>query len=77
MVDHDVVLYTRPECHLCDTAKELLAKYAIYPREVNVDEDVNLQKAYGECVPVVLMDGKVRFRGRVDEVLLKRLLSRA
>ena len=30
---------------------------------------------YTTCVPVVVIDGHERFRGRVNEVLLRRLLS--
>ena len=29
------------------------------------------------CVPVVAIDGKIRFRGRVDAVLLRRLIAGA
>ena len=31
---------------------------------------------YDQCVPVVEIDGQERFRGRVNEVLLRRLLQR-
>ena len=41
---------------------------------VDVDADPALAKQYGECVPVVTIDGKVRFRGRVNAVLLERML---
>ena len=33
-----------------------------------------LRKRYDQCVPVVVIDRKERFRGRVDELLLRRLL---
>ena len=70
----DVVLYTRAGCHLCDDARELLELHGLHPRLVDIDADPDLQKRFDECVPVVEMDGKVRFRGRVDAVLLRRLL---
>ena len=38
------------------------------------DNDPQLLAQYTDCVPVVLIDGKERFRGRIDEVLLRRLL---
>ena len=41
---------------------------------MDVDADPALAKQYGECVPVVTIDGKVRFRGRVNAVLLERML---
>lgn len=72
-----IVVYTRPGCHLCDVAKETLAKYALTYEDVNIDEDLDLRLRYTDCVPVVVVDGRERFRGRVDEVLLRRLLNRA
>jgi hypothetical protein len=41
---------------------------------VDVDTDPELADRYGECVPVVVVDGRVRFRGVVKPVLLRRLL---
>jgi glutaredoxin len=70
----DVILYTRRGCHLCDDAHSLLLRHGISPRLVDIDADQALQQRYNECVPVVTIDGKVRFRGPVNEVLLKRLL---
>lgn len=71
----NIVLYTRSGCHLCDDALELLRRYGQEPRLVDIDEDPALLERYNECVPVVAIDGKERFRGRVNEVLLARLLS--
>ena len=69
-----VVVYTRPGCHLCDDACALLERYGLAPDRVNIDADPVLQSRYGLLIPVVEFDGKERFRGRVDEVLLQRLL---
>jgi glutaredoxin len=71
----EVVLYTRAGCHLCDDAREVLERHGLQPRLVDIDADVRLRKQFNECVPVVEIDGKVRFRGRVDPVLLRRLLG--
>lgn len=70
----EVILYTRPGCHLCDDAQQLLESYGLEPRLVNIDTDPALQQAYGLTIPVVVIDGVERFRGRVDEILLRRLL---
>ena len=75
-----VVLYTREDCHLCHQAKDTLLRYAAYlpaTNEVDVGKDPELLEAYGRCVPVVEIDGKVRFRGQVNEVLLRRLIEAA
>jgi glutaredoxin len=75
MATPDVVLYTRNGCHLCDDALALLERNGLTPREVDIDADPELRAAYNECVPVVEINGRVRFRGRVDERLLRRLLD--
>ncbi len=76
----NIVMYTRQGCHLCEQAWEQLEqaqrRYGFALRQVDVDEDARWQREYGECVPVVTIDGKVRFRGAVNRVLLERLLSR-
>jgi glutaredoxin len=69
-----VTVYTRKGCHLCDEAIDLLHRYEIQPDVVEIDEDSELSARYTDCVPVVVIDGKQRFRGRVNEVLLRRLL---
>ncbi len=74
-VVHSVVLYTREGCHLCDDARDLLVRYGLAPKSVDIDADPQLREQYTECVPVVVIDGVVRFRGRVNEVLLRRLLQ--
>jgi glutaredoxin len=70
-----VVLYTRRGCHLCDEAHALLQRRGLLPRLVDIDAHPALRERYNECVPVVEIDGKERFRGRVNEVLLERLMA--
>lgn len=70
----NVVLYTRDGCHLCEDALRLLESHGLRPAVIDVDADDALRQRFNECVPVVEIDGKVRFRGRVDPVLLRRLL---
>lgn len=71
----DVVLYTRQNCHLCDVAKQVLQQHGLTPHLVDIDEDAELRQRFDTCVPVVEIDGRVRFRGRVNEVLLRRLIA--
>ena len=70
-----VVLYTRQDCHLCEEALALLRRHGLEPREVDIDLDQQLRASYDCCVPVIEIDGRERFRGRVDERLLVRLLA--
>lgn len=72
------VLYTRGGCHLCDVAKGILHPYRHWLpplAEVDIDEEPELMEQYSNCVPVLLLDGRVRFRGRIDETLLRRLIE--
>ena len=71
-------LYTREGCHLCDDAAELIEKYKRWlpaPTMIDIDTDPRLIEKFGTCVPVLAFDGKVRFRGKVDETLLRRLIE--
>jgi hypothetical protein len=71
-----VILYTRVGWHLCDDARDALVRHGLAPVEVDIDRDESLKARYHECVPVVVIDGVERFRGRVNEVLLRRLVGR-
>lgn len=68
-------LYTRRGCHLCEVAEAVLVKYGLKVELVDIDTVPALQERYNHCVPVVEIDGRERFRGRVDERLLRRLLE--
>jgi len=70
----NVILYTRTGCHLCDEAEQLLNEHGLRAEKVDIDDDASLREQFGTCVPVVEIDGKIRFRGRVDPILLERLL---
>jgi glutaredoxin len=73
-----LVVYSRADCHLCDDAKAVLANYLDYLpeiEEVDIDADPELASRYGTTIPVVALDGREYFRGRVDEVLLRRLIE--
>ncbi len=78
LADLDVVLVTRRSCHLCAVAGAELRRqrrrWGFRLTTVDVDGDARLLELYGDCVPVVTVGGKVRFRGAVNPVLLARLL---
>jgi len=59
-----VVLYGRPECHLCDQARDLLDALAGSPprfrvEEVDIETDEGLHRRYLERIPVVEIEGEV------------------
>jgi glutaredoxin len=70
----NAILYIRAGCCLCNEAKRILEIHGLAVEEVDIDADPRLRDRYNECVPVVVIDGRERFRGRIDERLLKRLL---
>jgi glutaredoxin len=70
-----VVVYSRSGCHLCDDVCTLLSQYSIDPKVVDIDGDETLKAQFHVWVPVVEIDGRVRFKGRVDPLLLARLLQ--
>jgi hypothetical protein len=73
-----VQMLTRDGCHLCEEAWRQLEvarrRYGFTLTAANVDADPDLLALYGDCVPVVLVNGQVRFRGRINPMLLTRLL---
>lgn len=71
-----VVVYTRQGCHLCEDAEKLLNHHGLTPELIDIDADPALKEQFNVCVPVVEIDGKIRFRGRVDPLLLRRLMQR-
>jgi len=74
-----VVVFTRKDCPLCDEAWELLQRYqgrhGFTLEAIDIDASPDLVREHGEWVPVVAINGQVRFRGHVNEVLLQRLLA--
>jgi glutaredoxin len=77
--DLSVVMYTRRGCHLCDTAWQVLEqarrRYGFALTAEDVDSSDELKALHGDCVPVVTVNGQVRFRGVVNPVLLQRILD--
>lgn len=76
MTAPSTILYTREGCHLCDEALDVLRRHGLSPELVDIDSDPQLVEQYTECVPVVVIDGRERFRGHVNEVLLRRILRK-
>lgn len=73
-------IYSRPGCHLCDDAKEVIervqARYPFSLRVINIETDPELEKAYGEQIPVVLINGNKAFKYHVDEHELEQKVKR-
>jgi glutaredoxin len=65
-----VLLYSKPGCHLCDDAREVVAAVCAEVGEgfdeVDITTSPELVRAYGEQIPVVLVDGEQHDFWRVD-----------
>jgi glutaredoxin len=80
-----VTLYTRPGCHLCEEARELLQRVCAELRETtgcelverDIETDEALHRAYFERIPVVALDGRECFQFFVDEQRLRAELQTA
>ena len=69
------VLYTRRDCHLCETARQTLERNGFLVESIDIDQDESLRRQFDLCVPVVEIDGRVRFRGHGNEIRLRRLVD--
>jgi len=79
-VSHDVLLYSRKGCHLCEIVKESLHKLerrgGFTWREIDVDSDEHLRRQFNDEVPVVFIDGRKAFKYRMNEQdFLRKLAS--
>ncbi len=76
-----IIVYTKKPCPLCDealaTIKTAGRTYALDLTVIDIDGNSELMATYGHEVPVVYIDGTRRFFGKVDRVLLNRILDQA
>ena len=65
-----VTVYSRTGCHLCEIAIDLIKSVKQennFSLEIKlIDNNSELEKEYGEQVPVILIDQKVHDYWRVD-----------
>ena len=70
-VIHKVTIMSKPGCHLCEIALDVVQRVvgshvAVIIEEVDITQDQDLLEKYREAIPVVLIDGVERFRYEVD-----------
>jgi glutaredoxin len=77
---HEVLVYSRRGCHLCDVVKETLAQLRpqadFHWREVDIDTDSDLRQKYNDQVPVVFIDGRKAFKYHMSGEQFLHALSR-
>ncbi len=73
-----VILYSKPGCHLCEDARRVLEQVQkqqpFHLEEVNIQDDPTLLAEYGEQIPVVLLNGTFFCEYEVDGAKLRQLL---
>ena len=76
----EIEIYSRPGCHLCDEAKEVIDRVRLrFPfaiRVINIETDPDLEKTYREQIPVVFINGNKAFKYHVDERELEKKVKK-
>ena len=74
-----VRIYSRSNCHLCEVALETIEgfrpEFEFEIEKILIDGSVELEKLYGEQVPVILIDGKPHDFFRVDPVRFRKAIK--
>jgi hypothetical protein len=74
-----VVLFSKPGCHLCDDARAIVeavcGELGESYDEIDITTSEELMAAYGEEIPVTLVDGARHDFWRVDPVRLRAALT--
>ena len=80
MSEARVRIYSRPGCHLCDDAREIVARVCAdletSYEEVDITTDADLLRRFTDEVPVTFVDGAQHDFWRVDEARLRKALAR-
>ncbi|HSS05426.1 MAG TPA: glutaredoxin family protein [Solirubrobacterales bacterium] len=71
MIGAELILYSRPGCHLCEEALEELVElhregYRFELREVDIESDEKLLRGMLERIPVLELNGEVVSELTVD-----------
>jgi hypothetical protein len=76
---HAITLLSRPGCHLCDDARAVIASVAAELGVPWQERDISLSEsdlgAYGDMIPVTLIDGVQHDFWRVSEQRLRAALT--
>jgi hypothetical protein len=77
-----VTLIGKPDCHLCDVAREVvetvvaeLPEDAVDIEELSIADDPSLYAQWWEKIPVVLIDGELHGHWRVSPDRLRAALG--
>jgi glutaredoxin len=76
MPEPRITVYSKPGCHLCDTAKDVVARISDETGagwiDIDIVGDAELENEYAEMIPVIMLDGRMHGYFRVEEDRLRR-----
>ena len=76
----NVVIYSRPGCHLCDEAKQIITAagcaedYTL--AEIDIESDQDLLRRYKNDIPVITINGVEMFRHRLTAEQFRSAIAR-
>ncbi|MFS0866531.1 glutaredoxin family protein [Microbacterium sp. 179-B 1A2 NHS] len=77
-----LTLISKPDCHLCDVAREIvdtvvadLPEGRVEVEELSISDDPGLYAQWWEKIPVVLVDGELHAHWRVSAERLRAALE--
>ncbi|WP_018186844.1 glutaredoxin family protein [Microbacterium sp. 77mftsu3.1] len=77
-----LTLISKPDCHLCDVAREIvdtvvadLPEGQVEVRELSIADDAELYSRWWEKIPVVLIDGDLHAHWRLSADRLRAALA--
>ena len=74
-----VTIYSRPNCHLCDQMKAVVARVAqslaFAVEHIDISGNRDLESRYGDEVPVLELDGQKAAKYRITETELVRIVK--
>jgi glutaredoxin len=75
-----ITLYTRPGCHLCEDAADLIehlaGRFPLEVVEVSILSDAGLYERYKHSIPVIVIAGGPTIEAPIREAELIRWLTR-
>ena len=77
--EHTITLLSRPGCHLCEAAREVIERVAadlgVAWTERDITGSAQDLRQFAEMIPVTFVDGVQHDFWRVDEARLRRALG--
>lgn len=77
----EIIVYSKPDCCLCDEVKEQIKKlrevHAFVWHEINILDDPAAFRSFQYEIPVVFIDGRKAFKYCLDEKRFVRLFESA